>query len=79
MNFKINKNNILEQNTNMNISQEISNDEINDYNQNKNHGMKKSVEYNSPYKFNKLSRNEKIALIKNQRHSSSLSISSSRK
>ena len=67
LNFKINKNNILDQNTNMNISQEISNDEINDYNQNKNNGMKKSVEYNSPYKFNKLSRNEKIALIKNNR------------
>ena len=69
MSFKIDKNNLFEPSTNMNIniSQDLPPEDINDYMQNKIHSIKKSVEYNSPYKYNKISRNDKISLIKNNR------------
>ena len=65
MNFKINKNNTFEQN--LSISQEIPNNNINDNSKNKKNLIKKAVEYNSPFKINKISRNEKISLNKNNK------------
>ena len=65
MNFKINKNDTFEKN--VNISQEISHEDLNEINQAKNNLIKKSVQYNSPYSFNKISRNDKISLIKNNK------------
>ena len=65
MNFKINKNNAFEQN--LSISQEIPNNNNNDNSKNKKNLIKKAVEYNSPFKINKISRNEKISLNKNNK------------
>ena len=62
MNFKINKSNTFEQN--VNISQDIPHDDLNEYIQNRKHNIKKSVEYNSPYEYNKVSRNDRISLTK---------------
>ena len=66
MNFKINKNNsTCEQN--LNTSQDLSPDKLNEYIHNKTHHIKKSVEYNSPYKSNKINRNDRISLIRNNK------------
>ena len=65
MNFKINKNNTFEQN--LSISQEIPNNNINDNSKNKKNLIKKAVEYNSPFKINKIGRNEKISLNKSNK------------
>ena len=65
MNFKINKNDIFEKN--VNTSQEISHEDYNEIKPTKNNLIKKTVEYNSPYKFNKISRNDKLSLIKNNK------------
>ena len=65
MNFKINKNNTFEQN--LSISQEIPNNNNNDNSKNKKNLIKKAVEYNSPFKINKIGRNEKISLNKNNK------------
>ena len=65
MNFKINKTNTFEQN--INTSQEISPYDLNEYIQNKKHNVKKSVEYKSPFEYNKMSRNDKISLMKNNK------------
>ena len=65
MNFKINKNNAFEQN--LSISQEIPNNNNNDNSKNKKNLIKKAVEYNSPFKINKISRNEKISLNKSNK------------
>ena len=66
MNFKININNsTCEQN--LNTSQDLSPDKLNEYIHNKTHHIKKSVEYNSPYKSNKINRNDRISLIRNNK------------
>ena len=65
MNFKINKNNAFEQN--LSISQEIPNNNNNDNSKNKKNLIKKAVEYNSPFKINKIGRNEKISLNKSNK------------
>ena len=65
MNFKINKIDIFEKN--INTSQEISHEDFNEIKPTKNHLIKKSLEYNSPYKFNKISRNDKLSLLKNNK------------
>ena len=63
--MKINKNDIFEKN--VNTSQEISHEDYNEIKPTKNNLIKKTVEYNSPYKFNKISRNDKLSLIKNNK------------
>ena len=62
MNFKINKNDMFEKN--INISQEITHDEFNESNPNKRNKIKKSPEYYSPYKYNKMNTKDKISLTK---------------
>ena len=49
---------------NINISQEITHDEFNESNPNKRNKIKKSPEYYSPYKYNKMNTKDKISLTK---------------